>query len=163
MAARELWPPTISKGSALLVIEGAKSVHLADFSIDGNRGQLAKPFEMAPPENAFRIWYPLNGILADQVEGLRIERIDITSVVHFPILISRSSSVRIQDVNVTNSGALNAKGRNNLSGGILLEEGTSDFEVKKIQLQKYSRQCSLDPLASDLAPVSRGRVYREHF
>lgn len=118
-------------GSALIVIEGAKNVTLTEFSLDGNRDALAKPFEMAPPENAFRIWYRLNGILADQVEGLRVEAVAITNVVHFPVLVSRSSKVRIQDVQVTKSGALNAKGRNNLSGGILIEEGTSDFEVRK--------------------------------
>ena len=119
------------KGQALLIVENAKNVTLTDFSIDGNRDHLAKPFEMAPPENAFRIWYPLNGILFDQVEGLRIERVAISNVVHFPVLVSRSSGVRILEMQVTNSGALNAKGRNNLSGGILIEEGTSDFEVKK--------------------------------
>lgn len=118
-------------GSALLIIEGGKNVTLTDFSIDGNRGALAKPYEMAPPENAFRVWYSLNGILADRVEGLRIERVAISNVVHFPVLVSRSSGIRIQEVNVTNSGALNAKGHNNLSGGVLIEEGTSDFEVRK--------------------------------
>ena len=118
------------KGSALFVVEGAKSVVFADFIIEGNRAALAKPFEMAPPENAFRIWYPNNGILADQVEGLRIENVEFHNVVHFPVLISRSSAVRIRNVTVDNSGSLNAKGRNNLSGGILLEEGTADFEVR---------------------------------
>jgi hypothetical protein len=117
-------------GPALIVIEGAKNISLAGFALDGNRDRLAKPFEMAPPENAFRIWYSLNGILADQIEGLRVESVRITNVVHFPVLVSRSSKVRVQDVQVTNSGALNAKGRNNLSGGILIEEGTSDFEVR---------------------------------
>jgi hypothetical protein len=124
------------KGAALVIIEGAIGVVLSDFSIDGNRGKLAKPFEMAPPENAFRNWYATNGILADQVEGLRMERLSITNVVHFAVLVSRSSGVRLQEIQVANSGALNAKGRNNLSGGILLEEGTTDFEVKKSTFSK---------------------------
>jgi signal peptidase I len=117
------------KGSALFVVEKAKNILFADFVIDGNRAALAKPFEIAPPENAFRVWYPNNGILADEVEGLRIEHVDFQNVVHFPVLVSRSSAVRIRNVQVENSGALNAKGRNNFSGGILLEEGTADFEV----------------------------------
>jgi len=118
------------KGSALIIVEKAKDVLFSDFAIDGNRDALAKPFEMAPPENAFRLWYPNNGILADQVEGLRMERVVFRNVVHFPVLISRTSGVRIKEVQVEDSGALNAKGRNNLSGGILLEEGTADFEVR---------------------------------
>ncbi|MEO8098331.1 MAG: right-handed parallel beta-helix repeat-containing protein [Acidobacteriota bacterium] len=118
------------QGKALFIVEGAKNILFTDFSMDGNRALLARPYEMAPPENAFRIWYPTNGILADQVEGLKMERLDLRNVVHFPILISRSSAVRIREVNIQDSGNLNAKGRNNLSGGILLEEGTADFEVR---------------------------------
>lgn len=119
------------KGAALFVVEKGKNILFADFAIDGNRAALAKPLEMAPPENAFRVWYPNNGILADQVEGLRIERMVFQNVVNFPVLVSRSTAVRIREVRVENSGSLNAKGRNNLSGGILLEEGTADFEVQK--------------------------------
>lgn len=117
-------------GPALFIVERVSNITLRDFAIDGNRDRLAKPFEMAPPENAFRLWYPLNGILADQTGGLRMERLTIRNVVHFPILVSRSLDVRISEVTVEDSGALNAKGRNNLSGGILIEEGTGDFEVR---------------------------------
>lgn len=118
------------KGPAMFVVENAKNVVFADFVIDGNRAELAKPLAMAPPENAFRVWYPTNGILADQVQGLRIEHVEFYNVVNFPVLVSRSSAVRIREVRVENSGSLNAKGRNNLTGGILLEEGTADFEVR---------------------------------
>ena len=46
---------------------------------------------MAPPENAFRVWYPNNGLLADRVDGLDITGLTFANVVNFPILISRSS------------------------------------------------------------------------
>ena len=112
------------------MLENAERIHLHDFMLDGNRGKLAKPLEMAPPENAFRVWYPNNGILANKVAGLEIERLELSDVVNFPILISQSSKVRIASVTIDSSGSKNARGRNNLSGGILLEEGTSDFEVR---------------------------------
>jgi parallel beta-helix repeat protein len=118
------------KGRAVLVLENAERIHLHDFMLDGNRGKLAKPIEMAPPENAFRVWYPNNGILANKVAGLEIERLELSDVVNFPILISESSKVRIRKITIDSSGSKNARGRNNLSGGILLEEGTSDFEVR---------------------------------
>jgi hypothetical protein len=117
------------KGRAILVIENAERIHLHDFMLDGNRGKLAKPLEMAPPENAFRVWYPNNGVLANKVAGLEIDRLELSEVVNFPILVSQSSHVRIAGVTIDSSGSKNARGRNNLSGGILLEEGTSDFEV----------------------------------
>ena len=44
--------------------------------------------------------------------------------------MSRSSGIRISDVAVEDSGSRSAQGRNNLSGGILIEEGSSDFEVR---------------------------------
>ena len=118
------------QGKALLLIEGVKNITLRGFIVDGSRSVLAKPSEMAPSENAFRVWYDNNGIVADQVEGLEIERVDFIEVANFPVIVSRSSKVRIHDVTVTKSGSKNAKGHNNGSGGILIEEGTSDFDVR---------------------------------
>jgi hypothetical protein len=43
------------KGRAILVIENVARIHLHYLEIDGNRQKLAMPFEMAPPENAFRV------------------------------------------------------------------------------------------------------------
>ena len=117
------------KGRAILVFENVERIHVHDLQIDGNRGKLAKPLEMAPPENAFRVWYPNNGVLANNVAGLEAANLWFANVVNFPILISQSSRIRITGVTIEDSGSKNARGRNNLSGGILLEEGTSDFEV----------------------------------
>ena len=118
------------KGRAILVLENAERIHLHDFMLDGNRGKLARPLEMATPENAFRVWYPNNGVLANKIAGLEIEGLELSDIVSFPILISQSSKVRISGVAIFDSGSKNARGRNNLSGGILLEEGTTDFEVR---------------------------------
>lgn len=117
------------KGPALLIVEGAKKITLTDFAIDGARADHAQPLEMAPPENAFRVWYSNNGILADEVEGLEISQVTFTNIPSYAAVVSRSTGVRIHDVTVVDSGSLNAKGRNNMTGGILLEEGTADFEV----------------------------------
>jgi hypothetical protein len=118
------------KGRALLVIDGARNVHLRDFKVDGNRSVLDRPLDMAQPENAFRVWYPLNGILADRVEGLEIVSVGLANVVNFPVLVSRSSGIRIHNLTVEDSGSRSPQGRNNLSGGILIEEGSKDFEVR---------------------------------
>jgi hypothetical protein len=119
------------RGRALLVVEGAKNIHLRDFAMDGGREPLKDPaLEMAPPENAFRVWYPNNGMLFDQVDGLEIARVSFDNVVNFPILVSRSTNIKITGATLNNSGSLNAHKRNNLSGGILIEEGSSHFEVR---------------------------------
>jgi hypothetical protein len=117
------------KGRAILVFENVERIHLHYLEIEGNRQKLGKPLEMAPPENAFRVWYPDNGLLINNVSGLQIERLRLSNIVNFPILVSQSSKVRVWGSTVENSGSRNARGRNNLSGGILFEEGSSDFEV----------------------------------
>lgn len=118
------------RGRAVLVVEGAQRIRLRDFAIDGNRERLARPLDMAPPENAFRVWYPSNGLLADRVEGLEAAGLFLANIVNFPMLISRSKGVRIHDVTIQDSGSKNARGRNNLSGGILLEDGVAGFEIR---------------------------------
>ncbi len=85
---------------------------------------------MAPPENYFRMWYPDNGILADRVDGLEITRVGFAHITNFPILVSRSQNIRISKTAIIDSGSRNAMGRNNLSGGILIEEGSARFEVR---------------------------------
>ena len=117
------------RGRAILSAEGARRIRLRDFIVDGNRAALAKPFAMAPPENAFRVWYPNNGLLFDRVEGLEISGVHFANVVNFPILASRSSDIRISHLQVEDSGSHNQLGRNNLSGGVLIEEGSSRFQV----------------------------------
>lgn len=118
------------QGRALLVLDQAENIRLRDFAVNGNRATSARTIEMAPPENYFRMWYPDNGILADRVEGLEISGLHISHVINFPILVSRSQNIKITKVDVRDSGSRNAMGRNNLSGGILLEEGSSHFEVR---------------------------------
>ena len=115
-------------GRAILVADGARRIRFHDFTIEGNRRN--QPLEMAPPENYFRVWYPNNGLLFDHVEGLEISGLHLRNIVNFPILVSRSSGIRISDVAVEDSGSRSAQGRNNLSGGILIEEGSADFEVR---------------------------------
>jgi hypothetical protein len=117
-------------GRALLILDQVRNIRLSNFSIEGNRESAPKALEMAPPENHFRLYYPDNGILADRVDGLQIAGVHLAHVTNFPILVSRSSNINVSRVEIKDSGSRNAMGRNNLSGGILIEEGSSHFEVR---------------------------------
>ena len=118
------------KGRAIFVAEDARKIRFRDFSIDGNRVKFDQPMEMAPPENAFRIFYSHNGILLDHVQGVEIFQVQFTAIPGFAVIASRCSGVRIKTVSVEDSGTKKPNGRNNTTGGIVLEEGTSDFEVR---------------------------------
>lgn len=91
---------------------------------------------MAPPENAFRRWHRDNGILADKVDGLEIRNVRFQRIAGFPILVSRSRRVHIEAVTIRDSGSRNKDGKNNTTGGILLEEGTEDFKVIRCDLRQ---------------------------
>jgi hypothetical protein len=119
------------KGRAIFVAENARSIRFRDFSIDGNLVAFDQPTEAAPSENAFRIFYSHNGILLDGVEGAEISEVQFAAIPAFAVIASRSSKVRIKNVLVEDSGTRNAKGRNNTTGGIVIEEGSSDFEVRE--------------------------------
>jgi hypothetical protein len=118
------------KGRAIIVGEGARNIKLRGFAVDGNRVVLERPLEMVPPENAFRVYYRDNGMLFDRVDGLEIRDVRFVNVTNFAILASRTSGIRIERVEVTDSGSRDAKGRNNMTGGIVIEEGARDFEVR---------------------------------
>lgn len=124
------------RGRALIVGEDARHIILRDIAIQGNRNAMDKPLEMAPPENAFRIYYRDNGVMFDRVQGLELTDLHFSSVGGFAILASRSSAIRISRVQVEDSGSHNAKRRNNTTGGILIEEGSSDFEVRDCALRR---------------------------
>jgi hypothetical protein len=124
------------KGRAILVAENAHSIRFRGFSIDGNRAAFDQPMEMAPSENAFRIFYSHNGILLDRVEGAEIFDVQFAAIPSFAVIVSRSSKIRIKGVLVEDSGTRNAKGRNNTTGGIVIEEGSSNFEVRESRFRR---------------------------
>ncbi|MEO7143885.1 MAG: right-handed parallel beta-helix repeat-containing protein [Bryobacteraceae bacterium] len=117
------------RGRAIFTCTGCAHITLRNFSIDGNRAALERPLDLAPPENAFRAYYNNNGLLFDQVRGLTITHVTLRLIANFAILVSRSSGIRINHVTVGDSGSRNRRGRNNSTGGILIEEGSSDFQV----------------------------------
>jgi hypothetical protein len=122
------------RGRALLICARGTRIRLHDVAIEGNRRGV-KPLAMAPPENYFRVYYGDNGILADETRDLEIHNVRFREVAGFAILVSRGQRVRIDGVSVENSGLLGPNGRNNSSGGILLEEGVSDFQVVRSLLR----------------------------
>src|ERR1017187_7925274 len=119
------------KGRAAIVCEKAANVRLAGFTIDGRRAAIADRAGLPPSNIRFADFFKRNGILADGVEGLSIERVSFKNIWGFSVLASRSKRVRIAGLNVADCGGRNAKSRNNTTGGVLIEEGTTDFEVRR--------------------------------
>jgi len=116
------------RGRAMIIVLGS-GVLLHNFGIDGNRAALERPALLPPYDTRFARFTLNNGILAESVDALRIENLRIVNVAGFAILVSHAADVAIEGVMVRSSGGRNALGRNNATGGILLEEGNTDFRV----------------------------------
>jgi hypothetical protein len=121
-------------GRALLVIHG-DGVRLRGFTVDGNRRSLEVRAGLPGYDVPFARFTAANGVLAEGVRGLTIEDVAFREIAGFAILVSRSGKVTVDRVRVSDSGSRNAAGRNNTTGGILIEEGTSDFRVTRSQLR----------------------------
>jgi hypothetical protein len=118
-------------GRALVVVRG-RGVTLSGFSIDGNRAALetgGTRTGLPPSDRTFAQFTAANAILAEGCTNLAMEGLRIRNVAGFAVLVSRSRDVSIDRLQVSDSGSLNPQGRNNTTGGILLEEGTSSFRV----------------------------------
>jgi hypothetical protein len=122
------------QGRALVVVRG-DHVLLRDFAMDGNRAALEVRAGLPGYDVPFARFTASNGVLAEGVSGLTIHGVTFREMAGFAILVSRSRGVEIDRVHVEDSGSRNAAGRNNTTGGILLEEGTSDFRVTRCELR----------------------------
>jgi hypothetical protein len=121
-------------GRALVVVYGA-GVTLRGFTLDGNRGQLERRTGLPPSDKPFSQFTRGNGVLATGASNLRIFDMHFRNIAGFAVLVSRSRDVRIEHVEVADSGSRDSRGRNNATGGILLEEGTRDFRVRYSQFR----------------------------
>jgi Right handed beta helix region len=121
-------------GSAAIIIRGNR-IRLRNFTVLGNRDQLEVRSGLPPYDRPFAAFTARNGILADAHSDIAIENLRFYEVAGFAILVSRSRNVSIQRVTAEASGSRNAAGFNNATGGILLEEGTTDFLVANCEFR----------------------------
>ena len=122
-------------GRAVVVVAG-DGVTLSGFTVDGARDDAAPVQTGLPPYDVpFFRFTRANGVLADGVSGLTVRDLRFRNISGFAVLVSRSHHVAIEGVDVLDSGSRNAQGRNNATGGILLEEGTTDFRATRCALR----------------------------
>ena len=115
------------RGRALIVCTGNAQVE--NLTIDGRRDDKEPRLPIAPWDRDFISYYEGNGLIGDGLKGLYVRNVTFRKIVNFAAIVARSRNVVFEGVTVEDSGSLNSGGRNNTSGGILLEEGTTDFRV----------------------------------
>jgi hypothetical protein len=131
-------------GTVLRVAVGAAiavrgdGVLLRDFTVEGSHAAMELRCPLPPSDVPFYLFarsLHSNGVLADRVARLTIENVRFRSISGFAVLISRSREITLDRVAVEDSGSRDLNGRNNATGGILLEEGTTDFRVTHCRLR----------------------------
>jgi hypothetical protein len=124
------------KGRALVYIRSGAGVRITSLTLAGNRDTQEKRLGIPPSDVAFSRFYEDNGVVAENVDGLEISGLTFRSIINFPIIVNGGKNVIIQDVKIEDCGSLKEDGRNNTTGGILLEEGTRNFTVKNCTLTR---------------------------
>jgi len=115
-------------GRAILVVYG-HGVTLRNITVDGNRERLERRTGLPPSDRSFSQITRGNGVLSLGASDLRLMDMRFQNIAGFAVLVSRGRNVSLERVDVEDSGGRDARGRNNATGGILLEEGTRDFQV----------------------------------
>ncbi len=123
-------------GRAIFVMKSARRIRFRDFTIDGNRDALEQRVGLPGSDTPFRKFTFNNGILIEGSTDVKISNVNFRRVSGFAILVSGGTQIRIGRVHIEESGSRNAAGRNNTTGGILLEEGTRDFQVQNCELKQ---------------------------
>jgi hypothetical protein len=117
----------------VVVVPGAPidrdNVVIQNLTIDGHRDTTEVRQGLPPWNQPFTGFTQGNGIVIDGRHHVTIRNVTFRNIAGFAILVARSHHITIDHVRVENSGSRNAYGRNNTTGGILLEEGTTDFQV----------------------------------
>jgi len=139
------------QGRAVLSCHGCSRIKFYNFAIDGNRPALEKPQAIAECDQSFANVFPNNGILIDDADGPELDHVDFVNITSFAVLANHSRSVLLDHLSVRDSGSRNAKGRNNTSGGILLENGVDSFTVADSTFSNirgngvWTHSCSVNP------------------
>ncbi len=146
------------RGRALLVLPAGKNIKIHDLALDGNRDAFPQPIAPAPPTSMLSRVVANNGIIAEGVAGLEITQVKATQFAGFPILVNGGRNIRIHDVEITESGSLDANKINNGSGGLVLEEGVADFEIVHALIGKVRGNGIWIRSADNSTSATKGRI-----
>jgi hypothetical protein len=116
-------------GMALFRAQEARRIRLVHLAIEGNRAALEQRAGLPPADVPFVRYTRGNGIVFERCEDVSVSGVRLREIAGFAVLAAASRGVRIERLTVEDSGSRNPEGRNNTTGGVLLEEGTRDFEV----------------------------------
>jgi ubiquinone/menaquinone biosynthesis C-methylase UbiE len=145
------------RGRALLVLTAGRNIKIHDLALDGNRDTTGRMMALPPAGTLYSRALPGNGIVAESVTGLEIYNVKAHHIPTFALLLNNSHNIKLHDVEVSDSGGFSPQRRNNATGGIALEENTTDFEIR------HCRFGGLRGTGITLRATDRGRLTDNEF
>lgn len=113
-----------------LRIEGPCRVTLRRLTVIGDRTRSPQSQALPPSDRRFVDHYSGNGLVLVGSAEVLLEESTFREIAGFAVLASKVAKLRISRCQFLDSGSRNAKGRNNTTGGVLLEDGTAQFVVE---------------------------------
>ncbi len=117
------------QGASLFRVEGSSGVTFRNLAIDGMREIHEQRTGLPPSDVPFSRFTRGNAIAVSGSRDVTIADVRFRRVAGFAVLASGCRDLRLERLTVEDSGSRNAMGRNNTTGGILIEEGTRGFHV----------------------------------
>ncbi|HVV47968.1 MAG TPA: right-handed parallel beta-helix repeat-containing protein, partial [Bryobacteraceae bacterium] len=116
-------------GRAAIEGEDVSNIFFRNFSVTGDRGEMKSSWALPRDGVAFADFYSANGIVIRGGENIGVRGVSFTKIRAFPLLLNGVHGATVDSVAIADCGTLNPEGRNNTTGGILLEEGVKDFAI----------------------------------
>lgn len=126
------------QGSAAITVDRALNVTLSGFSIRGNRSDLKSDWYLPSKEASFADYYTANGIVVRNSTNVTIRGVRFSRIRAFPVIINATARAVVDSATIEDSGTLNRDGHNNTTGGILVEEGSSGFDVRNSNISRVT-------------------------
>jgi hypothetical protein len=151
------------RGRAALSCHKCKNITISGLTIEGNRDTIATRQGLPSYDRTFASFTIANGILITGSTDIHVHDVKLTGIAGFAILVSRSERVEIENIRVASSGGLNSYGRNNTTGGILVEDGTSNFEVRDSTFRAIRGNGIWTHSRAEAPRNSNGSILGNHF
>ena len=117
------------RGRALIFIPAGKNIKIRDLTLEGNRDLVGRMATLPPAGTMLSRFVASNGIVAEAVTGLEIGPLKATHIAGFAIIANSSHNVHIHHVDITESGGMSPQRKNSGTGGVAVEEASTDFEI----------------------------------
>jgi hypothetical protein len=145
-------------GRAAIEGEDVSNVTFRSFSITGDRGDMKSAWALPRDGVDFADFYSGNGIAIRRGANVTVRGVSFSRIRAFPLLLNAVHGATVDGVTIADCGTLNPDGHNNTTGGILLEEGVTDFEITGSKISRVAGNAIWTHSYAGSPRQERGRI-----